>query len=328
MKKLLLAASLVAACTGKYIRPTTDEKVEATPERIARGEYLVNGVGACGSCHSGRDSEANDFAAFVQAGESTSKYLAGGFQIELPGIGAKVFMPNLTPDEETGLGSWTDDQIIRAIRDGVGRNGELLFPMMPFNAYQHMSDEDVRAIVAYLRTVPKVKTARGRTEVPGIAGFMLARGVAHHLPVKDVPPPDKSNPVAYGRYVMFLGHCSECHAAKPDRRPRTEDDPMWMAGGAVEEIPGIGKVYVRNLTPDPDTGLGRYSAEQIKNAMRKGTRLDGRKMAPPMSIYMAHWSTMTEEDLDALVTYLKSLALAKNQVPERALTPEWEARLR
>ncbi|MFZ5472218.1 MAG: c-type cytochrome [Myxococcota bacterium] len=325
-KKLVAAALLLAACTGKYIRPTTDEKVEATAERLARGEYLVNSVGACGGCHSGREGGDN-LHAFINSGESTEKYLAGGIGDTVPEMGATLFMPNLTSDEETGLGTWTDDEIMRAIRDGIGKDGRLLFPMMPFNSYQHMSDEDVRSIVAYLRSIPKVKTKSGKSEMGGFVGFLLRRGVAHHLPATNVPPPDKSNQVKYGEYVMRLGHCWECHAATSDGMPRQEDDPLWMAGGRVEELPGLGKVPIRNLTPDKETGLGNYTAEQIKQAMRTGTRLDGKKMAPPMSLYISHWSTMTDEDLDALVSYLQSLKPAKNAIPERELSEEWKKKL-
>jgi cytochrome c553 len=89
----------------------------------------------------------------------------------------------------------------------------------------------------------------------------------------------------------------------------------------------VGKVYCRNLTPDDETGLGKYTAEQIKSALRTSTRLDGKKMAPPMSIMVSHFSTMTDEDLDALTAYLKSLKPAKNKVHERELSPEWKKKL-
>jgi mono/diheme cytochrome c family protein len=324
---------VVSACTGKFIRPTDPNlKVESTPERIARGQYLVDSVGACGTCHSGRDGGDN-FEAFLLSGESTSQYLAGGMYADLKDImGAALWLPNITPDPETGIGNWTDDEIIRSIRDGINREGKLMFPMMPFNSYQHMSDEDVHSIVAYLRSVPPVKLSKPRkpVEVAGLGGFFLfGLGVAHHDPVvRPVAAPDRSDKVKYGEYVMRAGHCWECHSANADGSPRMPDDPLWMAGGRCDDFgPSIGKACMRNLTPDEETGLGKYSAEQIKQAIREGKRLDGKKMAPPMSMMIPHWSTMTDEDLDALVAYLKSLKPAKNKVEDRKFTPEFAQKL-
>ena len=93
------------------------------------------------------------------------------------------------------------------------------------------------------------------------------------------------------------------------------------------EDPGLGKVYAANISSDPEMGLGRYTAEQIKQALRNGTRLDGKKLAPPMSILIPHLSGMTEEDIDALVAYIKTLPPAKRKPPERELGPALRAQL-
>lgn len=331
MRFVTIAAALaVAGCTGKYIRETTADKIDATPERLARGAYIVNNIGACGGCHTTRDG-ATKMEDFVTMGESTTGYLAGGNDFVIEGMG-QFTIPNLTPDMETGIGGWTDDEIMRAVRDGVNRHGDLMFPMMPFNQYQHMSDEDVKSIVAYLRSVPAIKQPKPRleTDVGFMGNLMLGTfGVAHHVAVKSVPQPDMTDKIAYGKYVMRLGHCAECHSSS-SMQPRAEDDPLYM-GGDVEADPIleniVGKIYMRNLTPDVETGLGKYTAEQIKTAIRTSKRLDGKMMAPPMSIFVPHYSTASDEDLDALVAYLKSLKPAKNAIPERALNPEWEKKL-
>jgi mono/diheme cytochrome c family protein len=317
----LLAAVLAlvgGACVGKYIRPTTIEKIDATSERLARGSYIVNQNASCGACHTTREGGS------ILGGERSDMFLAGGSIIREEEMGAQLVLPNITPDVETGIGGWSDDQIMRAIRDGIGHDGHLLIPLMPFTSYQYMSDEDVRSVVAYLRTVPPVKNAvdRSKNELPFPMGFLLNRGVAHHPPAKDVaevrPPSRGGDQVKWGEYVARLGHCWECHSDKKGHGPDTD----WLfGGGAPMNLNGVGKVYVRNLTPDPETGLGRYSPAQIKAAIHDGKRLDGRPMAPPMSLFIPHISGLSDEDLDALVAYLRVQKPIKNQVKDRELAP-------
>jgi cytochrome c553 len=317
---LLLLAS--GACTGKYIRPTTNEVVQATPERLTRGSYLVNQAMGCGTCHTTK------VGGTFLGGERTDRFLAGN-DVEMPSYGFKFWIPNITPDKETGIGAWTDDQIMRAIRDGIGRDEHLLFPMMPFNSYQHVSDEDLRAIVAFLRSVPPVKAERKikENEFGFLAEFFINRGIAHHLPAKSVAPPDKSNQVKYGEYVMRLGHCWECHSHSGMGATDVGEKGFLSGSEDADELPGVGKVYMRNLTPDPETGLGKYSADQIKQAIRTGHRLDGKPMAPPMSMFIPHFSGIADEDLDALVAFIKSIPPVKKKIPDRKLDPAFEKTL-
>ena len=316
---LVIVALVLGGCTGKYKRPITAEKVSSTAERLARGSYIVNQASSCGTCHTPREGGS------ILGGERTDAFLAGGMVITEAELGATLAMPNITPDVETGIGGWSDDEIMRAIRDGIGQDGHLLIPMMPFTSYQYMSDEDLRSVVAFLRSVPPVKNKVDRSvnDLPFMAGFMLNRGVAHHLPAKNVtapPPPSRGGDQhKYGEYVARLGHCWECHSDKSGRGP----DEEWMFGGGQRLAPNnIGAVYIRNLTPDPETGLGRYTAAQLKQSLRDGKRLDGKPMAPPMSLFMPHISGLTDEDMDALISYLRAQKPIKNQVKERELTPE------
>jgi mono/diheme cytochrome c family protein len=309
-----LALTVTLGCTGRYIRPTTQEKVEASPERIARGNYLVNSVMACGVCHTPR------VQGTWLGGERADAYLAGGTMFDDPEQGFKVSIPNITPDPETGIGAWTDDQIMRAIRDGIHRDDDrLINPPMPFYMYNILSDEDVRAVVAYLRTVPPVKNQVTRVvELPFMFKVALKMGAVHHKPVKDVKSPPTTDPKAYGHYLARLGLCTDCHSFTK-MGPDEEDN--LLAGSTVPLAErDYGKVWARNLTPDPETGLGKYSAEQIKQALRSGKRLDGKPMAPPMSLLIPHLSTWTDEDLDAMIIFLKSVPAKKQSTPEPQLT--------
>jgi hypothetical protein len=143
-----------------------------------------------------------------------------------------------------------------------------------------------------------------------------------HAPAVGVVAPAKTNQLAYGRYLAHLGACTECHSMANDGVPRPEGDPLFMAGSSVAfEDPELGTTYPRNLTPDPDTGLGNYDSTAIKLALRAGRRLDGKRMAPPMALLIPHVSGMVEDDLVALVAFLKSLPPTKNRVPDRDLVP-------
>jgi len=322
-RPLALAAllALSAGCTGKYVRSTTGERVEATAERLVRGEYLVRRVAACGSCHTTRQSGR------IADPELADKLLAGGNVLETVTPKMKVWVPNITPDPETGVGRWSDDELARAIRDGVDDGGDLLSPLMPFGAFRLMSDEDVRAVVAYLRSVPSVRQERkpAKKDVPFLVHVGLDWfGVGRHPPARNVQAPARTDRPAYGRYLFDVAGCADCHSLGK-RGPRKPDD-RWLAGSDVP-FPEGGRVWASNITPDPDTGIGKHAPEQVKKAIRDGVRLDGKKMAPPMSTLVPHYAGMTEEDLDAIVAHLYSVKPVKHVVPPRQLDPEARARL-
>jgi mono/diheme cytochrome c family protein len=315
MKRALILL-VATGCIGRYVRQTTDEKIAATAERLQRGKYLVDGPAACGACHTTWKN-----GTYLD-GES-DEYLAGGNYIEVKGQGYGVWVPNITPDPRTGIGNWSDDQIMRAIRDGVNAEGKLLLPFMPFSSYQHMSDEDVRAIVAYLRSTPprEQKRPRRANQVPAGMGMFLKTGAAHHKPAVNVaaPPEDK---LARGKYLAHLAQCPACHALG-ERGELPETDPGFMAGSTFPLQRGIGKVWASNLTPG---AIGRHSAGEIKAALTSGERLDGGKMASPMAERVPHFAKMTGEDLDLIVAWLQSLKPSARRVPARELNDLGKAR--
>jgi mono/diheme cytochrome c family protein len=314
------AALATTGCGGKYVRPVTAEKFEATPARLVRGGYLVNQLCACGACHTTREH-----GHIVSEPERADAFLGGGNLFVAHALSDSIWIPNLTPDVETGVGAWSDDELARAIRDGVARDGHFLLPIMPFEAYRHLSDEDVRAIVVYLRTVPAFKQPKPRTENPLslVPRVLFTKvGVQMHLPAHDVPPPDPNDQAKLGEYVATIAACANCHSLTK-KGPREREDPQYLAGseGPFED-PSFGKVWARNLTPDKETGLGQFFPDKIKEAIRTGVRTDGKRMAPPMSILIPHYSGIAEDDLDALVVYLKKMVKpARHQVPPRELVP-------
>jgi mono/diheme cytochrome c family protein len=323
-KLWLLTALCVAGCHGKYVRPVSDEPIAPEPARLQRGSYLVNNVLFCGACHTSREH-----GNLLTESERTDAYLGGGNVYDDRGMGV-IWIPNITPDVETGIGAWKDDEILRVLRDGVAKDGHFLVPLMPFGAYQYLSDDDARAVVAYLRTVPPYRQAKPRQE--NKLGFMTKLmfktiGVQMHKPIAGVAAPDRANKHDYGHYLMRVAACGDCHSLT-EKGPRPETDPMAFAGSEVPfEDPGLGKVYASNISGDAETGLGRHDAAAVKQALRNGTRLDGKKFAPPMSILMPHISGMTDEDMDALVAYMKTLPAAKRKQPERQLTEPLRAQL-
>jgi mono/diheme cytochrome c family protein len=139
--------------------PPSSIKVAMTPERIARGQYIYETVADCASCHSQRD--------FTRVGgpEVPTGRGRGNIMSDLvKGLPGVVVASNITPDRETGIGTWTDGEKIRAIREGVDRDGNALFPMMPYEGFGRLSDEDVQAVVAYLDTLLPIHNPLSKTD--------------------------------------------------------------------------------------------------------------------------------------------------------------------
>ena len=265
----------------------------AAQSPVERGKYLVEVLGACGNCHSPKSP----------AGEAPGKHLAGGFEIKEE-FGVAV-VPNITPDPETGIGRWKDAEIVRAIREGKSRDGRTLGPPMPFYLYRHLSDTDVKAMVAYLRTVPPVKNAvpRGR--------YTIALPKSYGPPVGQVPDPPVNDPVKYGAYLAGpVAHCADCHT--PRNAKGGPDTSRLFAGGFHFTGP-FGVSYSTNLTPDRETGISGWTDAQIIAAMN-GTDPRGRPVMPPMP-WPYYAGKIAERDLTAIVAYLRSLRPIKNLVP-------------
>ncbi|MGD1878877.1 MAG: c-type cytochrome [Kiloniellaceae bacterium] len=269
----------IAFCLAATVLSSTPARAETLLER---GTYLLRGIVACGNCHTPQGPD----------GPLPGMELAGGLKIEDEAFTA--YGANLTPDVETGLGGWSDEEIITAIREGRRPDGTIIGPPMPIGPYRNMSDRDVQAIVAYLRSLTPVKNAVPKSvyRMPLPPGYGPAVGT--------VPEVSKDDKLAYGAYLAGpLGHCVECHS------PMGPMGPDWRnqlgAGGLPFHGPW-GISYGSNITP---TSLGSWSDSEIKAAITEGVRPDGSRLLPPMPV--GYYQNIAADDLDALVAYLRSL---------------------
>ena len=243
---------------------------------IDRGQYLVT-IGICGSCHTPKDAQGNSIP---------SQFLGGGHRV------GGIFASNITPDKDTGLGAWTDAQIVEAIRNGRRPDGEPVRPPMGVHFYRGLSDADVQAVVAYLRTVKPVRNLVERVE---------SRGPSPTFdPVANVSAPSRSDKLAWGQYVgETIAHCFQCHTPRKGGLP---DRSRLGAGGNSYTARGGGQVAASNITP---AHIGTWTDDQLKDAITKGVRPDGGQLAPVMDFEM--YAQLTPYDLDALVAYIRSL---------------------
>lgn len=191
--------------------------------------------------------------------------------------------PNITPDVETGAGSWTDEQLARAIREGIGHDGRRLFPVMPYENFRNMSDEDLASVITYIRSIEPVRNKLPKTQIPE----PLKAALPPHEPItSQVSAHHAYNQVARGRYMATLGNCVTCHTPMNEKgQPMME---MAFAGGF--KLKGTwGEVYSANITPDP-SGISYYDEALFIRTMRTG-HVGARKlnyvMPPPCSMWPA-----------------------------------------
>jgi mono/diheme cytochrome c family protein len=315
IRKILLGlAALVVLAVGGVaafffgVLPKTaaprDVKAEATPEALARGEYLGWTLG-CVGCHSPIDeSRPGDWPIEGQL-------LAGRVIPGDPEGPLKAFhAPNLTPDPTTGVGGWTDGELMRAIREGVSKDGRVLFPMMNYPAFRHLTDEDTLAIIAWMRQHKPIQNEVGLTEIPFPISMFIRAAPA---PVEGSPEPLPTDPLARGNLLLKLSSCNDCHT-QMDKGQYIEG--LELAGGTPFKGP-FGTVFAKNITPDEATGIGTFSDADLVRVFREGKGKDGRDLwVMPSSAYK-RW---TEEDLQAVITALRAVKPVSNMVPPDELT--------
>ena len=274
---------LVAAATVALAAPN------AAGDSV-KGKYVFTAAASC-DCH------GPDLAGFKPGAA--------------PGHGGEIFSgpfgsvpaPNITPDKATGIGGWTDAQIINAIQNGVDDSGGQLFPIMPYNSYHFMSRADAADLVAYLRTIPAVSNS--------VPDRKLNGPVPAPPPLPPSPATAPTSGVDRGRYlVSAVATCGDCHTPKT---PAGAPDMSKLLAGAPLQTGPSEVQYPSNITPDNLTGIGTWTPEQIITLLKTGLRPHGEPVAGIMAAMVAHgYNQLTAADGAAIASYLKSIPAVGN----------------
>jgi mono/diheme cytochrome c family protein len=258
----------------------------AQSDLVTRGGYLVNGILTCGNCHTPKGPPA----------AIAGKDFSGGLSWDEPPF--KVTAPNITPDKDTGIGNWTDADIRKVLRTGERPNGVHIAMIMPTGFYHIMTERDVNAVVAYLHTLKPVsnKVADPIYKMPQLE-YVLPGG---EKPYTEAMMSDK---VKKGFYLATIAHCMECHT--PMEKGARQWNTRLGAGGF--DFPGPWGVSTSgNITSSKTKGIGAWTDDEIKRAITTGVSRDGSKLKPPMGFQ--YYATVTPEDLDAVVAYLRTVS--------------------
>jgi len=273
--------------------------VAAEPAQLARGKYIFGATGGCG-CHTEPKGAAN----------------AGGRKYDGP-FGT-VYSTNITPDTKTGIGGWTDDQIVTAIRLGRRPNGERILPVHPFTSFNGMAEDDLHALVAFLRSVPPVNRPNTpkKITIPMFESVFLPAWLMTFASKETPPPAAPVSGLARGEYLVHaVGHCGECHTPR-SAMTMAVDNTRFLAGNSKKTGPE-GQATA-NITPDKATGIGDWTEEQITTYLGTGNRPDGDVagglMGEMIQGTLAGYKDMTKADLQAIARYLKSIPAVKNKI--------------
>ena len=277
---LLLAAALAV---------TVPAGSAAEDGSVERGAYLTR-AGGCISCHTDKKSEGAT--------------LAGGRALKTP-FGT-VYSPNITPDRETGIGAWSDEDFLNALQSGLNPDGDHYFPAFPYTTYTKMSDADALAIKAYLFSLEPVSRENREHELQAPFGWRWTIGPWKELYFNEgrfESDPERDEGWNRGAYLVeALAHCSECHT--PRNSAGALDREMWMAG--TEDGPE-GR-SASNITSDPETGIGGWSEKKLAFFLKTGTKPDYERaknlMAEAIEEGLSH---LSDDDLAAIALYIKSL---------------------
>lgn len=299
----------IAAMAGylKFMLPNVsaapDLKAEAAADRIANGKYLANHVAVCMDCHSTRDWSRLTAPPIEGTLGKGGEYF--GPEMGFPG---KYYSKNLTP---AYLGKWSDGEIFRAITSGVNKDGQALFPVMPYPYYSRLDENDVLDIIAYIRTLAPIEN-----QVPESKSEFPLNFLINTMPHKPAfaPKPERKDSVAYGRYLVTMAACMDCHSPVSKGKVIAE---KAFSGGREFELPG-GTLRSANLTPDPETGIGLWTAEVFvekfkafgNQAALPAVKAGEYNTLMPWSMYAG----MDTSDLRSIFAYLQSLQPIQNRV--------------
>lgn len=303
---ITIAAVYFTSCNNES-SPQADNNEDSLKQVVARGEYLANHVAGCMDCHSKRDF--TKYSGPVVPGSEGGGGMVFDPKFGLPGT---IYGKNITPDSATGIGTWSDDDILRAMTQGISKKGDTLFPIMPYPNFNRMAKEDLFSIIAYIRTLKPINNV-----VPARQLFVP---IAMVYPGKFLQPsidsnvsPPISDVVKYGGYMAAMADCGTCHSPLTPQGP---DHTRMFAGGYVFDL-GTNKVVSANITPDSTTGIGTWTEERFLNKFityRDSSEYmrdaGNQNTIMPLSLYAG----MKDEDLKAIYAYLRTVQPIKNMV--------------
>lgn len=301
---VIIAAMLIYIKTAlPNVGDPEEMNVELTPERIERGKYLANSVSACMDCHSTRDwSKYSGPLVEGTLGKGGERF---GPEFGFPGT---YYSKNITP---FALERYTDGELFRVITTGVTKEGRAMFPVMPYPYYGKMDPEDIKSIIAYLRTLPKIESSVPESESNFPMNFII-----NMIPQKANPQklPPKTDKIAYGGYLSNAAGCIECHTKAEKGRIIPE---LQYSGGREFKMPDGSVLRSSNITPDKATGIGLWSEDLFVSRFKAYG--DSSYVSPSVKpgefntiMPWTMYAKMTEEDLRAIYTYLQSVPQIRN----------------
>lgn len=282
-----------------------DIKVEPTAERVARGEYLANHVSVCIDCHSRRD-----WSRFSGPPDEETFGMGGDLFDQKFGFPGKYYAKNITP---TGISRYTDGELFRVITTGVDKEGKAMFPVMPFRYYGQMDEEDIKSIIAYIRTLKPIKN-----DVPKSSSDFPMNFLINTIPKKAhlSKRPEKTDVVNYGKYIVTASGCIECHTKVNKGNLITGTE---FGGGREFPFPGGSIVRSSNISPDQETGIGPWNKEAFlyyfqshSDSLTLNTMIKPGDFNSIMPWTM--YGKMTDEDLTSVYEYLRTVKPIRNKV--------------
>jgi alcohol dehydrogenase (quinone), cytochrome c subunit len=298
LQKLSLAvviSSALVGCGGSPVTtestPATDSAAQAQAAGISQGEYVAR-LGNCVACHSTPDGAA----------------LAGGLKMAVPMLG-NIYTTNITPDPETGIGSYTFEEFDRVMRVGVAKDGHRLYPAMPYPSYAKMSEQDMRALFDFLmKEVAPVEQANQAEEITGIRDVRWAMGIWNVLTVDGDPyTPDSNKSEAWNRgayLVQGLGHCGACHTPRGlmmQEKGLDEGDSDFLSGAPLDHW------MASSLNQANNVGLGRWEVSDIAEFLKTGHNKFGTAFGTMVEVINNSTRHMSDADINGMAEYLKSL---------------------
>jgi mono/diheme cytochrome c family protein len=287
---LTMSATLYACgLAGHSPAPRSDRDTPPDPASVERGAYLVNAAN-CAGCHTDKKHDGLPFA--------------GGGEIPTPfGV---YYSRNITPDPEHGIGTWSDSDFLRAMRQGIFPSGEYYFPAFPFPSFTGMTDRDISDIGAYLRTQKPASTANQPHAVPfpyNVRSTMAVWRLLYFTQGPLASDPRESTEWNRGNYLATaVSHCGDCHTPRNFLgAPRNE---RRFAG---TRLAGPDRPCAPNITPDTKDGIGKWSLDDIVAVLKRGTTPVGEFVAAPMSEVVEGTSKLTDADLKAIAVYIKTV---------------------